>query len=121
MYKIDEGVNEKEVIGKFTVKQLEEIFKEYIGDKDALDEESLQLLIKEKLDQYIPKKQVTTLIRSIDIDGNGEIEFNEFIEFMRKLDEQDEQDEDALSPQKFYFYFWSIFALGKFGIKIVKI
>ena len=40
---------------------------------------------------------------------------------MRKLDEQDEQDEDALSPQKFYFYFWSIFALGKFGIKIVKI
>ena len=76
MYKIDEGVNEKEVIGKYTVKQLEEIFKEYVGDKDALDEESLQLLIKEKLDQYIPKKQVTTLIRSIDIDGNGEIEFN---------------------------------------------
>ena len=96
MYKIDEGVNEKEVIGKFTVKQLEEIFKEYVGDKEALDEESLQLLIKEKLDQYIPKKQVTTLIRSIDIDGNGEIEFNEFLEFMRKLDEQDEQDEEAL-------------------------
>ena len=44
MYKIDEGVNEKEVIGKYTVKQLEEIFKEYVGDKDALDEESLQLL-----------------------------------------------------------------------------
>ena len=96
MYKIDDGVNEKEVIGKFTVKQLEEIFKEYVGDKEALDEESLQLLIKEKLDQYIPKKQVTTLIRSIDIDGNGEIEFNEFLEFMRKLDEQDEQDEEAL-------------------------
>ena len=96
MYKIDEGVNEKEVIGKFTVKQLEEIFKEYCGDKDALDEKGLQLLIKEKLDQYIPKKLVTTLIRSIDMDGNGEIEFNEFIEFMRKLDEQDEQDEDAL-------------------------
>ena len=68
MYKIDEEVNEKEVIGKFTVKQLEEIFKEYVGDKEALDEESLQLLLKEKLDQYIPKRQLTTLIKSIDID-----------------------------------------------------
>ena len=96
MYKIDESVNEKEVIGKFTVKQLEEIFKEYVGDKEALDEESLQLLLKEKLDQYIPKRQLTTLIKSIDIDGNGEIEFNEFLEFMRKLEEQDGQDEDAL-------------------------
>ena len=95
---MDDGlkVNEKEVIGKFTVKQLEEIFNEYVGDKNALNEESLQLLIKQKLDQYIPLKQVTTLIKSIDIDGNGEIEFNEFLEFMRKLDEQDEQDEDAL-------------------------
>ena len=98
MNKMDDGlkVNEKEVIGKFTVKQLEEIFNEYVGDKNALNEESLQLLIKQKLDQYIPLKQVTTLIKSIDIDGNGEIEFNEFLEFMRKLDEQDEQDEDAL-------------------------
>ena len=96
MYKIDEGVNEKEVIGKFTVKQLEEIFREYVKDKEALNEESLQLLIKEKLDQYIPKRQINTLIRSIDMDGNGEIEFNEFLEFMRRLDEQDEQDEDAL-------------------------
>ena len=96
MYKIDEGINEKEVIGKFTVKQLEIIFKEYVGDKEALDEESLQLLLKEKLDQYIPKRQLTTLIKSIDIDGNGEIEFNEFLEFMRKLEEQDGQDEDAL-------------------------
>ena len=98
MNKMDDGlkVNEKEVIGKFTVKQLEEIFNEYVGDKHALNEESLQLLIKQKLDQYIPLKQVTTLIKSIDIDGNGEIEFNEFLEFMRKLDEQDEQDEDAL-------------------------
>ena len=96
MYRIDEVVNEKEVIGKFTVKQLEELFKEYAGDKEALDEGSLQRLLKEKLDQYIPKKQVITLIRSIDIDGNGEIEFNEFLEFMRKLDEQDEQDEEAL-------------------------
>ena len=95
---MDDGlkVNEKEVIGKFTVKQLEEIFNEYVGDKNALNEESLQLLIKQKLDQYIPLKQVTTLIKGIDIDGNGEIEFNEFLEFMRKLDEQDEQDEDAL-------------------------
>ena len=96
MYKLDEGVNEKEVIGKFTVKQLEEIFREYVKDKEALNEESLQLLIKEKLDQYIPKRQINTLIRSIDMDGNGEIEFNEFLEFMRRLDEQDEQDEDAL-------------------------
>ena len=96
MYKMDEGVNEKEVIGKFTVKQLEEIFREYVKDKEALNEESLQLLIKEKLDQYIPKRQINTLIRSIDMDGNGEIEFNEFLEFMRRLDEQDEQDEDAL-------------------------
>ena len=96
MYKIDDKVNEKEVIGKFTVKQLEEIFKEYVGDKEALNEESLQLLIKEKLEHNITKRQVSTLIRSIDIDGNGEIEFNEFLEFMRKLDEQDEQDEEAL-------------------------
>ena len=96
MYKIDDNVNEKEVIGKFTVKQLEEIFKEYVGDKEALNEESLQLLIKEKLEHNITKRQVSTLIRSIDIDGNGEIEFNEFLEFMRKLDEQDEQDEEAL-------------------------
>jgi len=96
MYKIDEGINENEPIGKFTVKKLEEIFKEYVKDKGALNEESLQLLIKEKLDQYIPKRQINTLIRSIDIDGNGEIEFNEFLEFMRRLDEQDEQDEDAL-------------------------
>ena len=96
MYKIDEEVNEKEYIGKFTVKKLEEIFKEYVKDKEALNEESLQLLIKEKLDQYIPKRQINTLIRSIDMDGNGEIEFNEFLEFMRRLEEQDEQDEDAL-------------------------
>ena len=61
---MDDGlkVNEKEVIGKFTVKQLEEIFNEYVGDKNALNEESLQLLIKQKLDQYIPLKQVTNFI-----------------------------------------------------------
>ena len=51
-----------EMIGKYTIKQLQDIFNKYAGDKDALDEESLQLLIKEKLDQYIPKKQVTTLL-----------------------------------------------------------
>ena len=96
MYVRDEDLNEKEVIGKYTVKQLEDIFKEYVGDKEALNEESLQLLIKEKLDQYIPKRQIITLIKTIDIDGNGEIELNEFLEFMRKLEEQDEEDEDAL-------------------------
>ena len=47
MYKMDE------VIGKYTIKQLQEIFNKYAGEKGALDEESLQLLIKEKLEQYI--------------------------------------------------------------------
>ena len=46
----------EEVIGKYTIKQLQEIFNKYAGEKGALDEESLQLLIKEKLERYIQKK-----------------------------------------------------------------
>ena len=90
MYKMDE------VIGKYTIKQLLEIFNKYAGEKGALDEESLQLLIKEKLQQYIQKKQLIALMKKIDTDGSGEIEFDEFIEFMRNLNKENELDEDAL-------------------------
>ena len=90
MYKMDE------VIGKYTIKQLQEIFNKYAGEKGALDEESLQLLIKEKLEQYIQKKQLIALMKKIDTDGSGEIEFDEFIEFMRNLNKENELDEDAL-------------------------
>ena len=85
-----------EIIGKYTIKQLQEIFNKYAGEKGALDEESLQLLIKEKLEQYIQEKQIITLMKKIDTDGSGEIEFDEFIEFMRNLNKEDELDEDAL-------------------------
>ena len=85
-----------EVIGKYTIKQLQEIFNKYAGEKGALDEESLQLLIKEKLEQYIQKKQIIALMKKIDTDGSGEIEFDEFLEFMRNLNKEDEVDEDAL-------------------------
>ena len=85
-----------EVIGKYTIKQLQEIFNKYAGEKGALDEESLQLLIKEKLEQYIQKKQLIALMKKIDTDGSGEIEFDEFIEFMRNLNKENELDEDAL-------------------------
>ena len=85
-----------EVIGKYTIKQLLEIFNKYAGEKCALDEESLQLLIKEKLEQYIQKKQLIALMKKIDTDGSGEIEFDEFIEFMRNLNKENELDEDAL-------------------------
>ena len=78
------------------VKQLQEIFNKYAGEKGALDEESLQLLIKEKLEQYIQKKQLIALMKKIDTDGSGEIEFDEFIEFMRNLNKENELDEDAL-------------------------
>ena len=85
-----------EIIGNYTIKQLQEIFNKYAGEKGALDEESLQLLIKEKLEQYIQKNQIITLMKKIDTDGSGEIEFDEFIEFMRNLSKEDELDEDAL-------------------------
>jgi len=85
-----------EVIGKYTIKQLQEIFNKYAGEKGALDEQSLQLLIKEKLEQYIQKKQLIALMKKIDTDGSGEIEFDEFIEFMRNLNKENELDEDAL-------------------------
>ena len=85
-----------EVIGTYTIKQLQEIFNKYAGEKGALDEESLQLLIKEKLEQYIQKKQLIALMKKIDTDGSGEIEFDEFIEFMRNLNKENELDEDAL-------------------------
>ena len=85
-----------EIIGKYTIKQLQEIFNKYAGEKGALDEESLQLLIKEKLEQYIQKKQIIALMKKIDTDGSGEIEFDEFLEFMRNLNKEDEVDEDAL-------------------------
>ena len=85
-----------EVIGKYTIKQLQEIFNKYAGEKGALDEESLQLLLKEKLEQYIQKKQLIALMKKIDTDGSGEIEFDEFIEFMRNLNKENELDEDAL-------------------------
>ena len=85
-----------EVIGKYTIKQLLEIFNKYAGEKGALDEQSLQLLIKEKLEQYIQKKQLIALMKKIDTDGSGEIEFDEFIEFMRNLNKENELDEDAL-------------------------
>ena len=90
MFKMDE------VIGKYTIKQLQEIFNKYAGEKEALSEESLQLLLKEKLEQYIQKKQIKALFKKIDTDGSGEIEFDEFIEFMRSLNKEDELDEDAL-------------------------
>ena len=96
MNKINDEMKEKEIIGKYTVRQLKEIFNEYVGDKESLNEETLQLLIKEKLDQYIPKRNISVLLRNIDTDGNGEIEMDEFLEFMRRLDEQDQLDEDAL-------------------------
>ena len=86
----------EELIGKYTIKQLQEIFNKYAGEKGALDEESLQLLIKEKLEQYIQKKQIIALMKKIDTDGSGEIEFDEFLEFMRNLNKEDEVDEDAL-------------------------
>ena len=85
-----------EVIGKYTIKQLLEIFNKYAGEKGALDDESLQLLIKEKLEQYIQKKQLIALMKKIDTDASGEIEFDEFIEFMRNLNKENELDEDAL-------------------------
>ena len=90
MYKMDE------MIGKYSRKQLQEMFNKYAGDKGALDEESLHLLIKEKLELYIQKKQVIALMRKIDTDGSGEIEFDEFIEFMKSLNREDELNEDAL-------------------------
>ena len=85
-----------EMIGKYTIKQLQDIFNKYAGDKDALDEESLHLLIREKLELYIQQKQIVALMKKIDTDGSGEIEFDEFIEFMRNLNREDELDEDAL-------------------------
>ena len=85
-----------EMIGKYSIKQLQEMFNKYAGDKGALDEESLHLLIKEKLELYIQKKQIIALMKKIDTDGSGEIEFDEFIEFMRSLNREDEMDEDAL-------------------------
>ena len=90
MYKMDE------MIGKYSRKQLQEMFNKYAGDKGALDEDSLHLLIKEKLELYIQKKQVIALMRKIDTDGSGEIEFDEFIEFMKSLNREDELNEDAL-------------------------
>ena len=55
MYKMDE------MIGKYSRKQLQEMFNKYAGDKGALDEESLHLLIKEKLELYIKKKQSNSI------------------------------------------------------------
>ena len=112
-----------EIIGNYTIKQLQEIFNEYAGEKGAIDENNLQLLIKEKLQQYIQKRQVIKLMKKIDTDGSGEIEFDEFIEFMRNLNEEDKLDQDALkevfkifdrdekgylTPESVYYIFISI-------------
>ena len=60
MYKMDE------MIGKYSIKQIKEMFNKYAGDKGALDEESLHLLIKEKL-IYNIIKQICLGIKEIHI------------------------------------------------------
>ena len=111
--------SDREQIGKYSKKQLKEIFNKYkVGE--SIDITNLQKLLKEHLDQAISFDAVNRLMSEIDQDGNGTLELNEFYDFMKKFDEQDEdvlkevfmifdrEGKGYLTPESVYHVFLSL-------------
>ena len=110
---------EKEYIGRYTVKQLRDIFNLYKNEDDVIELKELERLIKEQFDIDFPINILGKLLKSIDLDENGRIDFNEYIEFMKRTDELneeilkevflafDENNNGYISPESIYNIFLS--------------
>ena len=68
---------EKEYIGRYTVKQLRDIFNLYKNEEDVIELKELEKLIKEQFDINFPIKLLGKFMNIIDLDENGTIDFNE--------------------------------------------
>ena len=111
---------EKEYIGKYTIKQLREIFNKYKNEDDAMDLKELEKLIKEQFDENFPVNMLGKLMKTIDLDKNGTVEFNEYVEFMKRIEELNEEilkevflafdkkNNGYISPESLYHIFLSL-------------
>ena len=63
-----------------TLQQQKEIFEQFDDDKSAsLDLKEVHLLFKSKLlKKYVPKHQISELMKDIDLNGDNELDFEEF-------------------------------------------
>ena len=116
----DNNVKDKEMIGKYSRSQLEDIFQKYCQDDEYLNREALESLIKNDLHLYTTKQNFNEIMNKMDMNNDGQIEMDEFITFMKKIDEQDEDtlkqvfaifdkdDKGYLTPESVYHIFLSI-------------
>ena len=110
---------EKEYIGRYTVKQLRDIFNMYKNEDDVIEFKELEKLIKEQFEINFPINILGKLMKTIDLDENGRIDFNEYLEFMKRTDELneeilkevflafDENNNGYISPESIYNIFLS--------------
>ena len=82
---------EKEYIGRYTIKQLRDIFNLYKNEEDVIELKELEKLIKEQFDINFPIKLLGKFMNIIDLDENGTIDFNEYLEFIKRTDELNEE------------------------------
>ena len=102
---------------KYTIKDLQEIFNKYADESGTVDENTLQLILKQILGKYIPKNQILSLIKK------SEIDFDEFIKLIKNIKEYikldqvylkevfkifDREGEGYLSPQCVYHTFLAL-------------
>ena len=116
----DNNSKDKEMIGRYSTLQLEEIFQKYCQKDDYLNRDTLESLIKNDLHLYTTKQNFNEIMNKMDINNDGQIEIDEFITFMKKIDEQDEDtlkevfaifdkdDKGYLTPESVYHIFLSI-------------
>ena len=77
----------------YTYEYLTRVFNEYKNENGSIDEDNLQLLVKQEFNKKLEKAEVKRLMLQIDQDGNGTLELDEFFQFIRDL-EKNEIDEE---------------------------
>ena len=116
----ENSMKDKEMIGRYSRLQLEEIFQKYCQGDEYLNRDTIEALIKNDLHLYTTKQNFNEIMNKMDINNDGQIELDEFITFMKKIDEQDEDtlkevfaifdkdDKGYLTPESVYHIFLSI-------------
>ena len=73
----------------YTYEYLTRVFNEYKNENGSIDEDNLQLLVKQEFNKKLEKAEVKRLMLQIDQDGNGTLELDEFFQFIRDLEKNE--------------------------------
>ena len=77
-----EGVDDSELYDQQTIKEFKEAFEMFDADQSGtIDTQELGTVLKQ-LGQNISQAEIEEMIKEVDEDGSGEIEFDEFLQLM---------------------------------------